>query len=53
MNEIASMKMASGALSSWTRKPLMPKAVNSAAEPDAASAPLARTSSSRGTIDGR
>jgi hypothetical protein len=52
-NETASMKIASGALSSWMRKPLIPKAVNSAAEPEAASAPLARTSWLRGTIDGR
>ncbi len=45
--------MAMGAVSIWTRKPLIPNAMNSAAEPLAASALLASTSRSRSTIVGR
>ena len=46
------MAIAIGADSSWTRNPLIPNDRNSAAEPEAASAP-APTSRSRSTIVGR
>ena len=52
-NESASMAMAIGAVSAWTRNPLTPNARNSEADPLAASAPLASTSRSRSTIVGR
>ena len=52
-NDTASTRMAVGALNSWTRKPLIPNAVSSAADPDAASAPRSPASSSRPTIVGR
>ena len=52
-NETASRAIAKGADRIWTRKPLMPKAVNSAADPDAARALFASTSRSRSTIVGR
>lgn len=52
-NDAASIAIANGAVSHWTRKPLIPKAMNSAADPLAARAPLASTSPSRSTIVGR
>ena len=45
------MAMAIGAVKIWTRKPLIPKAMNSAAEPLAARALFASTRRSRSTID--
>ena len=45
--------VAIGAVRAWTRKPLIPKAMNSAAEPLAARAEFASTSRSRSTIEGR
>ncbi len=52
-NERASMAMAIGAVSRLTRNPATPNAANSTAELVAASAPLARTRSSRPTTVGR